>query len=59
MSMLELETRGELVARISEPLEYCKADREDHIALLLVQLMKASIDAVEPMRNLKGIEKVL
>ena len=57
MSMLGLETRGELVARISEPLGHCKADREDYITSLLVQMMKASIDVVEPMRNLMALRR--
>ena len=66
MSLLELETRGDLMARISQPHGHSKADREDHIALLIVQMMKdisvvknSTIDAVTSMKKLKGIEKVV
>jgi len=61
-----LESRTELMARVAEPFGHSKADREDHIALLLVQLQKdmavvtaASMVAIAGLRSLKGINTII
>ena len=66
MSTSELETRAQLMARVSLPTGNTKADREDHIALLLVQMMKdinivrlANADAITHLKGLEGISSVI
>ena len=66
MSTSELETRAQLMARVSLPTGNTKADREDHIALLLVQMMKdinivrlANADAITHLKGLEGISTVI
>jgi hypothetical protein len=61
-----IETRTELMARVAEPFGHSKADREDHIALLLVQLQKdittiraASIESIACLRSLKGMNNII
>lgn len=61
----KLESRAELMQRISQPAGHSKADQEDHIALLIVQMMKdiksireASTELIRAIHGLKGIEKI-
>jgi len=62
----KLENCDELMHRISQPCGQSKADREDHIALLRVQVVKdintmicASDESIESLRNSEGIDDAL
>jgi len=54
------------MARVAEPFGHSKADREDHIALLLVQLQTdmavvtaASMVAIAGLCSMKGINTII
>jgi len=68
---VQLESRSQVMARISAPPRFTgihtkDSDRGDHIALLLIQMMKdiktvqiASIEAIDRLRNLRGMASIV